>query len=61
MSTPAQIAANQANSKLSTGPTSEIGKQDRKREFCKTCLLFQGPHAPARRRRRRSPNTFKNT
>ena len=27
MSTPAQIAANQANSKLSTGPTSEIGKQ----------------------------------
>jgi hypothetical protein len=27
MSTPAQIAANQANSKLSTGPVSEIGKQ----------------------------------
>ena len=27
MSTPAQIAANQANSKLSTGPTSDIGKQ----------------------------------
>ncbi len=27
MSTPAQIAANQANSKLSTGPTSEIGRQ----------------------------------
>jgi hypothetical protein len=27
MSTPAQIAANQANSKLSTGPTTDIGKQ----------------------------------
>jgi hypothetical protein len=27
MSTPAQIAANQANAKLSTGPTSEAGKQ----------------------------------
>jgi hypothetical protein len=27
MSTPAQIAANQANAKLSTGPTSDIGKQ----------------------------------
>ncbi|MGA7235440.1 MAG: hypothetical protein WBY44_07160 [Bryobacteraceae bacterium] len=27
MSTPAQIAANQANSKLSTGPTSEAGRQ----------------------------------
>ena len=27
MSTPAQIAANQANAKLSTGPTSAIGKQ----------------------------------
>ena len=27
MSTPAQIAANQANSKFSTGPTSEIGRQ----------------------------------
>jgi hypothetical protein len=27
MSTPAQIAANQANSKLSTGATSDAGKQ----------------------------------
>src|SRR5215472_813085 len=27
MSTPAQIAANQANAKLSTGPTSDAGKQ----------------------------------
>jgi hypothetical protein len=27
MSTPAQIAANQANSKLSTGPTTEAGRQ----------------------------------
>ena len=27
MSTPAQIAANQANSKLSTGATSEAGKK----------------------------------
>ena len=27
MSTPSQIAANQANSKLSTGPTSDAGKQ----------------------------------
>jgi hypothetical protein len=27
MSTPAQIAANQANAKLSTGPTSDTGKQ----------------------------------
>jgi hypothetical protein len=27
MSTPAQVAANQANSRLSTGPTSEIGRK----------------------------------
>ena len=27
MSTPAQIAANQANAKLSTGPSTDTGKQ----------------------------------
>ena len=42
MSTPAQIAANQANSKLSTGPTSEIGKQIVSQNSTKHLLTGKG-------------------
>jgi hypothetical protein len=42
MSTPAQIAANQANAKLSTGPTSEIGKQIVSRNSVKHQLTGKG-------------------
>jgi hypothetical protein len=52
MSTPAQIAANQANSKLSTGPTSEAGRQTVranavKHSFCsKVHTLLPGEQDP---------------
>jgi hypothetical protein len=52
MSTPAQIAANQANSKLSTGPTSEIGRKivsanSVKHGFCaKVHTLLPGEEEP---------------
>ena len=52
MSTPAQIAANQANSKLSTGPTSEAGRKTvssnaLKHAFCsKVHTLLPGEEAP---------------
>jgi hypothetical protein len=38
MSTPAQIAANQANAKLSTGPTSEAGKAKSSHNAVRTAL-----------------------
>ncbi len=59
MSTPAQIAANQANSKLSTGPTSEIGRKivsanSVKHAFCsKVHKLLPGEEEPF-------ANTFRN-
>jgi hypothetical protein len=52
MSTPAQITANQANSKLSTGPTSETGRKTvssnaLKHAFCsKVHTLLPGEEAP---------------
>ena len=52
MSTPAQIAANQANAKLSTGPTSETGRKtvsanSVKHGFCaKVHTLLPGEEAP---------------
>ena len=42
MSTPAQIAANQANAKLSTGPTSDIGKQIASQNSVKHQLTGKG-------------------
>jgi hypothetical protein len=52
MSTPAQIAANQANSKLSTGPTSDAGRKTAsansvKHAFCsKVHTLLPGEEDP---------------
>jgi hypothetical protein len=45
MSSPAQIAANQANSKLSTGPTSEAGKQTVSQNSVKHHLTGKGDPA----------------
>ena len=42
MSTPAQIAANQANSKLSSGPTSDAGKQTASQNSVKHHLTGKG-------------------
>ena len=42
MSTPAQIAANQANAKLSTGPTSDTGKQIASQNSTKHQLTGKG-------------------
>jgi hypothetical protein len=42
MSTPAQIAANQANAKLSTGPTSDTGKQIASQNSVKHHLTGKG-------------------
>ena len=45
MSTPAQIAANQANSKLSTGPVTEAGKQTGAGNSVKHGLAGSSAHA----------------
>jgi hypothetical protein len=45
MSTPAQIAANQANSKLSTGPTSDAGREIAARNSTKHNLTGKGDPA----------------
>src|SRR5215475_3531451 len=42
MSTPAQIAANQANAKLSTGPTTDTGKQIASQNSVKHQLTGKG-------------------